>query len=123
MDTAASFVSAVRMRIGPRITIVLADRYKLVRHGVRLLLDGERDLLVVGDASDEAQALELVAAPPDVLVAALGSGGMSGRAGAPRERPFTPGRPCFSPCTAAATTFARPRAARFATSSGLQRLS
>ena len=92
MDTAAPFVSAVRMGIRPRITIVLADRYKLVRHGVRLLLDGERDLLVVGEASDEAQALDLVAGlKPDVLVACpeIG-GGMSGLDLAPRVNDRSP---------------------------------
>jgi len=92
MDTAAAFGSAVQMGIGPRITIVLADRYKLVRHGVRLLLDGERDLLVVGEASDEAQALELVASlRPDVLVACpeIG-GGMSGLELAPRVHDCSP---------------------------------
>ncbi|MEU8256769.1 response regulator transcription factor [Micromonospora inaquosa] len=40
------------------IRILLADDHALVRHGVRLILDGEPDLTVVAEASDGAEALE-----------------------------------------------------------------
>jgi DNA-binding NarL/FixJ family response regulator len=58
------------MRLRSKITIVLADRHQLVRQGVRLLLEAEPGLSVVGEASALAQALELVGRlKPDVLVA------------------------------------------------------
>jgi len=53
-----------------KITIVLADRHKLVRAGIRLLLEAEPSFSVLGEASTVAHALELVASrKPDVLVA------------------------------------------------------
>jgi DNA-binding NarL/FixJ family response regulator len=44
-----------------RITLVIADDHAVVRQGVRLLLEAEDDLEVLGEASDvrEAQALLL----------------------------------------------------------------
>ena len=64
------------MRLRPKITIVLADRHKLVRQGVRLLLEAEPGFSVVGEASAVAPALELVGRlKPDVLVACPEIGG------------------------------------------------
>ncbi|ACY95761.1 response regulator [Thermomonospora curvata] len=46
---------------GPAKTrILLADDHALVRRGVRLILDGEPDLWVVGEAGDGAEAIEQV---------------------------------------------------------------
>lgn len=42
------------------IRILLADDHRLVRRGVRLILDGEPDLTVVAEASDGAEALQLL---------------------------------------------------------------
>lgn len=39
--------------------IMLADDHALVRRGVRLILDNEPDLTVVGEASDGAEAIEM----------------------------------------------------------------
>ncbi len=39
--------------------ILLADDHALVRRGLRLILDGEPDLVVVAEASDGAEAVEL----------------------------------------------------------------
>jgi two-component system, NarL family, response regulator NreC len=57
------------------ITIVIADDHAVVRQGVRLLLEAEDDLAVLGEASDvrEAQAL-LREKKPDVLVLDLHMG-------------------------------------------------
>ncbi|MET8473678.1 response regulator transcription factor [Streptomyces sp. NPDC006422] len=41
------------------IRILLADDHALVRRGVRLILDGERDLQVVAEAGDGAEAIEM----------------------------------------------------------------
>ncbi|NLU71494.1 response regulator transcription factor [Streptomyces sp. HNM0575] len=42
----------------PAIRILLADDHRLVRRGVRLILDGEPDLRVVAEAGDGAEAIE-----------------------------------------------------------------
>jgi two-component system response regulator NreC len=57
------------------ITVVIADDHAVVRQGVRLLLEAEDDLEVLGEASDvrEAQAL-LREQTPDVLVLDLHMG-------------------------------------------------
>jgi two-component system, NarL family, response regulator NreC len=57
------------------ITVVIADDHAVVRQGVRLLLEAEDDLEVLGEASDlrEAQAL-LRQSTPDVLVLDLHMG-------------------------------------------------
>ncbi|MEV7872669.1 response regulator transcription factor [Streptomyces sp. NPDC088124] len=49
--------------------ILLADDHALVRRGVRLILDGEPDLTVVGEAGDGAEAIELARAErPDLVI-------------------------------------------------------
>jgi DNA-binding NarL/FixJ family response regulator len=54
------------------ISILLADDHKIVRQGVRALLEYEPDLEIVGEASDRAEALALLEAlRPDVLVTDL----------------------------------------------------
>ena len=51
------------------IRIVLADDHAAIRHGLRLLLDTEEDLEVVGEAGDAASAASMVdRRNPDVLV-------------------------------------------------------
>jgi two-component system response regulator NreC len=51
------------------ITIVLADDHEVVRAGLRLLLQGEEGMQVVGEAGDVPGALRLVETErPDVLV-------------------------------------------------------
>lgn len=51
------------------VTIVLADDHRVVRSGLRLLLQGEPGMHVVGEAGDVPSALKIVEArKPDVLV-------------------------------------------------------
>lgn len=53
----------------PRIRVLLVDDHVLVRHGVRVLLEAEDDLVVVGEAPEGRQAVELATAlRPDVVV-------------------------------------------------------
>ena len=59
------------------ITIAIADDHQVVRSGLRLLLQGEPDMHVVGEAGDAQAALRMVGARrPDVLVLDLNMPGM-----------------------------------------------
>ncbi|MBM2614549.1 response regulator transcription factor [Actinoplanes sp. LDG1-06] len=61
------------------IRILLADDHALVRRGVRLILDAEDDLEVIGEAADGAEALALAAAdPPDLAVLDIAMPRMTG---------------------------------------------
>jgi len=63
------------------LRILLADDHATVRHGLKLLIDGETDMKVVSEANDGAaavrQALEL---KPDVVVMDISMPGMNGLA-------------------------------------------
>ncbi len=48
--------------------VLLADDHALVRRGLRLVLDAEPDLEVVGEAGDGAEAIELGSAPEVDLI-------------------------------------------------------
>jgi DNA-binding NarL/FixJ family response regulator len=50
------------------IRIILVDDHQLVRRGIRLILESESDLKVVGEASDGAEAVELIRTVPCDLV-------------------------------------------------------
>jgi DNA-binding NarL/FixJ family response regulator len=51
------------------ITVAIADDQPLVRSGLRMILEGEPDLVVAGEAADGGEAVELVlATTPDVLL-------------------------------------------------------
>ncbi len=61
------------------IRIVLVDDEHLVRAGLRLILESEEDLEVVGEADDGAAAVELVTkADPDVVLMDIQMPGMNG---------------------------------------------
>ncbi|ABL83143.1 MULTISPECIES: response regulator transcription factor [unclassified Nocardioides] len=51
------------------ITVAIADDQPLVRSGLRMILEGEPDIEIVGEAADGADAVALVTAgAPDVLL-------------------------------------------------------
>ena len=61
------------------ITIVLADDHKVMRQGLRALLDAQTDCRVVAEAGDGGEALRLVERlRPDVLVTDVVMAGMNG---------------------------------------------
>lgn len=51
-----------------RIRVVIADDQPLLRDGIRMVLESQRDMVVVGEASDGAQALTLVRTEPSDVI-------------------------------------------------------
>ena len=67
------------------ITIVIADDHRVVRSGLRLLLQGEEDMHVIGEVGDVDAALRMVGARrPDVLVLDLNMPGSPSLPAIPR---------------------------------------
>ncbi len=61
------------------IRILLADDHKLMRAGLRLVIDQQPDLSVVGEADDGRQAVELSSSlKPDVVVMDIGMPNLNG---------------------------------------------
>ena len=69
------------------ITVLLADDDVLVRQGLRVLLESADDLLVVAEAADGAEAVELAASTkPDVVVMDVRMSGEDGIEATRRDR-------------------------------------
>lgn len=74
------------------ISVVLADDHEVVRQGLRVLLDLQPGLKVVGDAPNGPQAVQLVVRHrPDVLVVDLAAPDMEGLAVTRSVRQKVPG--------------------------------
>ena len=62
-----------------KIKVILADDHSVLRAGLKLLLNNEADFLVVGEASDGQEALNLLrTTPADVLIIDLSMPNMGG---------------------------------------------
>jgi two-component system response regulator NreC len=76
---------------GASITIVLADDHRVVRAGLRLLLESEPEFEVIAEAGDVAECERKVAAlHPDVLILDLSMPGEPSLAAIPRLRERDP---------------------------------
>ncbi|HWQ34991.1 MAG TPA: response regulator transcription factor [Blastocatellia bacterium] len=62
----------------PPIRVLLVEDHLLVRAGLRLLLESDPELVVVGEAGNRTEALAALAAEPDVILLDLDLGGESG---------------------------------------------
>jgi two-component system, NarL family, response regulator LiaR len=61
------------------IRVILVDDHAIVRQGLRVLLESESDLAVVGEAETGRQALSLVRdIQPDVVVMDIAMPGLNG---------------------------------------------
>ena len=78
--TTAPFSTAwVSDAVAPAIRVAVVDDHPLVRDSIRRLLGGQLDMEWVGEASDGAEAVELVArTSPDVVVMDLSMPGTDG---------------------------------------------
>src|SRR5918912_2374826 len=63
----------------PRIRLLLVDDHALLRSGLRMLLDAQPDMAVVGEASDGAEAVaEALRLRPSVVLMDVAMSGESG---------------------------------------------
>ena len=63
----------------PRLRVLLADDHVTVRHGLKLIIEGQPDMTVVAEASDGETAIEqALALEPDVVVMDISMPGMTG---------------------------------------------
>jgi len=67
-DPASADVPASTQETGAALDVLIVDHHTLVREALRLLIDREPDLNVVGQASDPSEA-EQLSVSPDVIVA------------------------------------------------------
>jgi DNA-binding NarL/FixJ family response regulator len=75
------------------IRVLVVDDQRLVRAGFRVILEAERDMLVVGEASDGAEALQRNRElHPDVVLMDIRMPGMDGLAAARRIVATSPAR-------------------------------
>lgn len=61
------------------IQVLIVDDHAVLRAGLRMLLDAERDIEVIGEAQNGATAIQMVEdRPPDVVVLDISMPGLSG---------------------------------------------
>ena len=67
------------MKKPDRIRVLIVDDHKIFRQGLRALLEGERDIKIVGESSNTAELMDsLTDVTPDVIVMDISMPGLSG---------------------------------------------
>ena len=75
----------------PRVRIMLADDHIVVRHGLRLVIEGQPDLTVIAEAGDGDTAVRrAVELKPDVIVMDISMPGMNGLVATRKLRQLQP---------------------------------
>ena len=75
-----------------KIRVLLADDHETVRHGLKLLINGQHDMEVIGEAGDGRAAVERAGSlKPNVAVVDVSMPGMNGLAATKAIRESTPG--------------------------------
>ena len=78
--------------VAPAIRVLLADPHALFRRGVRLVLEDEADIEVVGEVGDGADAVDCITElRPDVVLIDVSMPGLSGIEATRRIRALEPG--------------------------------
>ena len=73
------------------VRVVLADDHATVRHGLKLMIDSEPDMTVVGEANDGNEAIrQVMELKPDVVVMDISMPGMNGLAATRALRKMQP---------------------------------
>ena len=76
---------------GTRVRILLADDHIVVRHGLKLLIEGQPDLVVIAEAGDgETAVRRAVELKPDVVVMDISMPGMNGLVATRKLRQLQP---------------------------------
>ena len=89
-----------------RLRILLVEDHETVRQGLKVLMDGEPDLEVIGEAGDGARALECAALDSvDLVVMDLSMPGMSGLVATRRLKEARPDLPIVTLTRHADQTF------------------
>ena len=97
---------AWRLPLPRRLRILLVEDHETVRQGLRLLIDREPDLEVIGEASDGAQAIERGAfSDVDVVVMDISMPGVSGVIATRKLKELRPELPVVSLTRHADQTF------------------
>ena len=77
--------------VGAKISVVLADDHTVVRQGLRALLEAEDDIVVVGEAEDGQQAVQIVSEHhPDVALLDIAMPNLNGLQAARQIRKQSP---------------------------------
>jgi DNA-binding NarL/FixJ family response regulator len=79
-----------------RVRILLVEDHETVRQGLKLLIDREPDLEVVGEASDGAQVMERPLSDLDVVVMDISMPGVSGVIATRKLKALRPSLPVVS---------------------------
>jgi DNA-binding NarL/FixJ family response regulator len=73
------------------ITVLLADDHTIVREGLRLLLEAQKDIVVVGEAADGRETVRLAKQlHPDVVIMDIAMPAFNGIAATQRIKDFSP---------------------------------